>query len=134
MRTVVRSAASSIALSVLAVLAAACNASQPLDWEAVEAIIAEQFPDVPTVTTTELSASLASDPEGVVILDARAPGEFAVSHLPGARHVGDDADAAGRLAAAAPGARAWWSTAPSVTARRRSSTACASKATPTPST
>ena len=105
MRTVVRSAASSIALSVLAVLAAACNASQPLDWEAVEAIIAEQFPDVPTVTTTELSASLASDPEGVVILDARAPGEFAVSHLPGARHVGDDADAAGRLAAAAPGAR-----------------------------
>ena len=105
MRTGVRGAAW-IAPCVLAVLAAACQQDrQPLDWGAVEAIIAGEFPDVPGVSTAELAAELAADPTGVVILDARAADEFAVSHLPGARLVGSDADAAGRLAAAAPDAR-----------------------------
>ena len=102
MRTGVRSAAAWIAPCVLAVLAAACHQDpQPLDWSAVEAMIAGEFPDVPGVSTAELAAQLAADPTGVVILDARAEEEFAVSHLPAARLVGSDADAASRLAAEA---------------------------------
>ena len=101
-----RTAAALILSAALPALPAACgHAAQPLDWSAVRALIAEQFPDVPSVTTAELAASLAADPAGVVILDARAAREFAVSHLPGAHHVGADADTAGRLAAAVPGAR-----------------------------
>ena len=96
----VRTAAAVIA--ALAVLPAACNhASGPLDWTAVEAIIADEFPDVPRVSTAELAAALGSDPASVVLLDARTAEEFAVSHLPGAHLVGSDAAAAGRLAAAA---------------------------------
>lgn len=106
MRIAVRSAAACVALSLLAVLGSACDQDpQPLDWSAAEALIEGEFPDVPGITTTELAAELAADPAGVVILDARAADEFAVSHLPGARLVGSDADAAGRLAAAAPDAR-----------------------------
>lgn len=106
MKNGVRGAAARIAPVVLAVLAAACvHDPQPLDWSAVEAIIANDYPDVPGMSTAELAAALAADPASVVILDARAPGEFAVSHLPGAQLVGSDADAAGRLAAVSPGAR-----------------------------
>lgn len=106
MRAGVRGAAACIALSLLVVAGTACGQdSQPLDWSAVDAMIAGEFPDVPGVSTAELAAELAANPTGVVILDARAADEFAVSHLPGARLVGADADAAGRLAAAAPDAR-----------------------------
>lgn len=106
MRTGVRSAAAWIVLAVLAAPGAACNREpRPLDWSAVEAMIADDYPDVPGIGTAELAAALEADPAGVVILDARAPEEFAVSHLPGAHLVGADADAAGRLAAAAAGAR-----------------------------
>lgn len=102
MRTGVRSAAAWIVLSVLAVPGTACiRDRQPLDWSAVEALIAGEFPDVPGIGTAELAAALAADPAGVVILDARAAEEFAVSHLPGARHVGADANIAGGLAAGA---------------------------------
>ena len=101
MRTGAPGAAAWIALSVLAVLGSACNQDrQPLDWSAVEALIESEYPDVPGITTAELAAALAGDPAGVVLLDARAADEFAVSHLPGARHVGADAELAGRLAAA----------------------------------
>ena len=106
MRNGARGAAAWIALSAAAVLAAACSGDpRPLDWSAVEAIIADEYPDVPRMSTAELAAALAADPAGVVILDARAAEEFAVSHLPGAHLVGSDADAAGRLAAAAADAR-----------------------------
>ena len=89
----------------LILLLAVCGcAPDTLDWGTVERMIAEDFPAVPGLTTRELAERLAADPAGVVLLDARAAGEFAVSHLPGAHHVGSDADAASRLAASAPGA------------------------------
>lgn len=88
----------------LALLAAGACAPRALDWHSVERLIAEQFPDVPSVTTHELAALLSSAAGGVVLLDARGAEEYAVSHLRGARHVGSDAAAAGRLAAAAPDA------------------------------
>lgn len=66
-----------------------------LAWRAVDRDLRERFPDVPTVTTAELAAWLA-DPGRTppVLLDAREPEEFAVSHLPGARRVDPDASAA----------------------------------------
>ena len=106
MRAGVRRAAAWIALSVLAAAGAACTRdSQPLDWNAVETMIAAEFPDAPGIGTAELAAALAAGAADVVVLDARAAEEFAVSHLPGARLVGADAGLAGRLAAAAPDAR-----------------------------
>ena len=91
-----------IVAAALAAASAACNhASQPLDWNVVDAMIAEEFPEVPSVTTDDLGLSLATDTAEVVLLDARDAEEFAVSHLPGAHHVGSDAAAADRLAAAA---------------------------------
>ena len=95
-----------LGIGLLALLAAGCGGpDRPLDWPAVDALISSAFPDTPSLTTAELAAALAANPSDVVLLDAREAEEFAVSHLPGAHHVGDDADAAGRVAAAAPGAR-----------------------------
>lgn len=96
--------ARSTAACLIALLAAGACAPRALDWHSVERLIAEQFPDVPSVTTHELAALLSSAADGVVLLDARGAEEFAVSHLRGARHVGSDAAAAGRLAAVAPDA------------------------------
>ncbi|MDE2907508.1 MAG: rhodanese-like domain-containing protein [Acidobacteriota bacterium] len=104
MRAQRRPAAWRAAAGLALLLAVAGCAPDALDWSAVERMIAEEFPDVPGLTTRELAERLAADPAGVVLLDARAAGEFAVSHLPGAHHVGSDAAAATRLAAAAPGA------------------------------
>ena len=104
MRTRRRPAARRAAAGLILLLGVCGCAPDPLDWRTVERMIAEDFPDVPGLTTRELAERLAAEPAGVVLLDARAAGEFAVSHLPGAHHVGSDADAASRLAAAAPGA------------------------------
>ncbi len=104
MRTQPRPGARSAAAGLALLLAVSGCAPDALDWSAVERLIAEDFPAVPGLTTRELAERLAADPAGVVLLDARAAGEFAVSHLPGAHHVGSDAAAASRLAAAAPGA------------------------------
>ena len=65
------------------VLLTACP--QKATWPAVKRLIRERFPEVPQVSTTELSEWLAT-PGGTrpLLLDARAPEEWAVSHLPGA--------------------------------------------------
>ena len=97
-------AAWSVAAGLALLLAVSGCVPDALDWSGVERMIAEEFPEVPGLTTRELAERLAADPAGVVLLDARAAGEFAVSHLRGAHHVGSDAAAAARLAAAAPGA------------------------------
>ena len=64
-----------------------------LAWRAVERDVAARYPDVPTVTTGALAARLEA-PDAPVLLDARTPAEYAVSHLPGARRVDPDATAA----------------------------------------
>ena len=61
----------------------ACAQDATFDWPAVEALIEQDFPGVPSLTTTELAAILAG-PEHVILLDARAEEEYAVSHLEGA--------------------------------------------------
>ena len=61
--------------------------------DAVQADIERALPDVPQVRA---DTALANDP---LILDARTPDEFAVSHLPGAVRVDPEASAAAVLAA-----------------------------------
>ena len=60
--------------------------------DAVQADIERALPDVPQV---QADTALANDP---LILDARTPDEFAVSHLPGALRVDPEASAAAVLA------------------------------------
>ena len=73
---------------VLALGVMACGATaQPADWESVGQLIADRFPDVPHITTAELASTLADPDRQVVLLDARAPDEYAISHLEGARLV-----------------------------------------------
>lgn len=61
--------------------------------------ITAEFPQVATISTAELAAWL-DDPsrEPPILLDVREPEEFAVSHLPGARRVDQDANPAKLLA------------------------------------
>ena len=88
----------------LTVLAGTCaRADPPLDWPLVDALITEHFPDVPSVTTPEL-ASLLSGGTDVILLDARAPEEYAVSHLKEARLAFSADEAAALLEAADPDA------------------------------
>ncbi|MDT7855918.1 rhodanese-like domain-containing protein [Rubrivirga sp. S365] len=61
-------------------------------WRAVGASLAARYPDVRTVSTDALAAELDARP-APLLLDAREPAEYAVSHLPGARRVDPDASA-----------------------------------------
>ena len=63
-------------------------------WRAVDRQVADRYPDVPTITTDQLSARMSSSGPSPLLLDARTPEEFAVSHLPGARRVDPDATVA----------------------------------------
>ena len=77
-----------------------------LSWKAVGALVEKDFPSVRSVSTDSLAAWL-DDParEAPLLLDAREPAEYAVSHLPGAVQVDPNASAdalADRFAAADP--------------------------------
>ena len=61
-----------------------------LAWRAVGRDLDARFSDVPTTTTAALAAEVERG-TAPVLLDARAPAEYAVSHLPGARRVDPDA-------------------------------------------
>ena len=63
-----------------------------LAWRAVDRDLDTRFADVPTTTTAALARRLATV-DAPVLLDARAPAEYATSHLPGARRVDPGADA-----------------------------------------
>lgn len=62
-----------------------------LSWTQLDSWIGRQFPDVASISSTQLSADLESarSASGTLwmLLDVRTTQEFAVSHLPGARHV-----------------------------------------------
>ena len=58
---------------------------------AVEATVRSQFPGVPTVTTDQLALALVDSASAPLLLDARQPDEYAVSHLPGALRINPDA-------------------------------------------
>ena len=74
---------------------------EPLDWASLDALIAEEFPDVPSVTTADLAAAIRNGEQPVVLLDVREPQEFAVSHLKGAHRVDSPADATSLIAESA---------------------------------
>ena len=74
-----------VTMVMMVALVACQQPSETLGWDSVTRLIAEEFPTVPGLTTAELARALADDPSQVVLLDARAPEEFAVSHLEGAR-------------------------------------------------
>ncbi|WP_022834878.1 rhodanese-like domain-containing protein [Salisaeta longa] len=62
--------------------------SDELSWKAVHAMIDATYGAVPTLTTDALAQRLADTTRAApVLLDARTPEEFAVSHLPGARRI-----------------------------------------------
>jgi len=80
--------------SFLCLLAVHTGCSQDLTWRTVQKMIATEYPDVPTISTDSLGERLSdSTPRRPVLLDARSPDEYAVSHLRGARCVEPDADA-----------------------------------------
>jgi rhodanese-related sulfurtransferase len=65
------------------------------DLEGVKAKVRKQFPTVRQLSTTELAAWLGhTNRAQPMLLDARSPAEYAVSHLPGARWVDAKAPAA----------------------------------------
>jgi rhodanese-related sulfurtransferase len=76
---------------VLILLVTLTGCSRDLSWRAVDRMIQSHFPDVPTITTDRLAPRLAdSTRDRPLLLDARSPEEYAVSHLPGARRVNPD--------------------------------------------
>ena len=62
-----------VTVVTMVALVACQQPSETLDWESVTRLIAEQFPNVPGLTTAELARTLSDDPSQVVLLDARAP-------------------------------------------------------------
>lgn len=59
----------------------------PVTWDEVRWQIAESFPAVPQLGTAELAGSLSDYASAQpLLIDTRAAREYAVSHLPGARH------------------------------------------------
>jgi rhodanese-related sulfurtransferase len=82
----------SFAASALCLLALQVGCSDDLTWRAVDRMIQTRFPAVPTVTTDSLAERLAAPAQTrPLLLDARSPAEYAVSHLRGARRVDPEA-------------------------------------------
>ena len=69
-------------LSALAVagIFAACSQQPAADWPGMKRTIRDKFPEVRQISTTQLSEWLAQ-PEPPLLFDARAPKEYAISHL-----------------------------------------------------
>ncbi len=58
-----------------------------LAWIFIKQFINQQFPAIETISTTQLTAWLASESPSPILIDAREREEYAVSHLPGAYHL-----------------------------------------------
>lgn len=60
----------------------------PLTWQVVDALIRHRYPKVAPLSTDRLAAWMADETRvPPLLLDARTPEEYAVSHVPGAVHV-----------------------------------------------
>jgi rhodanese-related sulfurtransferase len=80
------------ATTLLCLLSVQVGCSQDRTWTAVHHMIDTNFPTVASITTDSLAERLAdSTATRPLLLDARSPEEYAVSHLPGARRVAPDA-------------------------------------------
>lgn len=87
----------SLVLSCLGLTMPGCSLRTTPDWLELKRSIRAEFPGVPQITTEELAEWL-NDPsrEPPVLLDARDPKEFALSHLRNA-HLAPDAATAVRV-------------------------------------
>ena len=78
---------------LLCLVALQTGCSDELTWRAVDHLIATDHPNTPSLSTDSLAERLAAPSSArPVLLDARSPEEYAVSHLPGARRVDPSAD------------------------------------------
>ena len=75
----------------LLLLLGACASKPSPEWTDLKAEIRARFPTVSQVSTTELRKWL--EQQDVLLLDARADEEYAVSHLGGARFAPDESEA-----------------------------------------
>ena len=73
-------------LLVLGLASPALALAQEISWAVIKKQIRTTYPDVPHVSTDTLAARLAHA-TAPLLLDVRSEAEYAVSHLPGARHL-----------------------------------------------
>ena len=93
--------AAAAGLALLLASAPACAPSPPApSWADVDRLVADRYPGVPQIATARLAEVLEAG-RPVVLLDARAKEEFAVSHLAGAHHT-PSADAEVRVVRGSP--------------------------------
>jgi rhodanese-related sulfurtransferase len=79
-------------------LAACAGRTEQTEMEQIKRTVRERFPDVTQVSTAQLSQWLsAPETERPILLDARSPEEFEVSHLPNARPAADESQALEQL-------------------------------------
>src|SRR5688572_22000725 len=83
----------------LLVLLPACSGAP--EWPQILADVRASYPDVPQVTVAELLAGETDPPP--LLLDARSPEEYELSHLRGALSTPDEAAALVALAGVDPG-------------------------------
>ena len=96
------SAAGAAGLAIWLAASAACAPpSLAPSWTDVDRLIADNYPDVPQMTTARLAETLDAGRRPVVLLDAREAEEYAVSHLPAAHHA-PSVDAALRIVRQSP--------------------------------
>ena len=89
----------------LSTVGCAQSGADSIGWRTTESMIARDFPDTPTISTDSLALWLAdASRTPPLLLDAREPDEYAVSHITRARHVSPDAspDSLGTLLADVP--------------------------------
>ena len=92
-----------VLLGLFVVTQVNCSREEPLDWDQVASLVDSEFPGLPTLTTTELQNAISAD-RPVLLLDVRAPDEFAISHLQGAQRADTVETAVAILATADPDA------------------------------
>ena len=63
------------------------NPFRRLAWMLVKTWVHRTFPEVSRISTDQLADWLTSDRPSPILIDVRKPEEYAVSHLPGARHL-----------------------------------------------
>lgn len=63
------------------------NPLRALAWPLVKGLVRRKFPAAESLTTDQLAGWLVGDLPPPILVDVRTPAEYAVSHLPGARHL-----------------------------------------------
>ena len=91
LRLVLASTAAILAIGVLL-------AARPLAWMALRQVLRWKFPEVRRISTRNLATSLQDGSHSaLLLLDARTPSEYALSHLPNAQRVDFDSDPSRQL-------------------------------------